>query len=60
VGHWEGGTVIGVNLMQAIVAVVDRKSGCAVIEKVADKTADLFSVAIVKRLKPFGAKKLKR
>ena len=55
-GHREGDTVIGANHKQAIVTVVERKSGCAVIEKVANKKADLFSAAIVKRLKPFGAK----
>jgi len=56
VGHWEGDTVIGANHKQAIVTVVERKSGYAVIEKVANKTADLVSAAIVKRLKPFGTK----
>ena len=56
VGHWEGDTVIGANHKQAIVTVVERKSGYAVIEKVANKTADLVSAAIVNRLKPFGIK----
>ncbi len=56
VGHWEGDTVIGANHKQAIVTLVERKSGYAVIEKVANKTADLVSAAIVNRLKPFGTK----
>ena len=56
VGHWEGDTVIGANHKQAIVTMVERKSGYAVIEKVANKTADLVSAAIVNRLKPFGTK----
>ena len=56
VGHWEGDTVIGANHKQAIVTVVERKSGYAVIAKVENKTADLVSAAIVNRLKPFGKK----
>ena len=36
--------------------VVERRSGYAVIERVANKTADLVSTAIVNRLKPFAAK----
>jgi transposase, IS30 family len=56
VGHWEGDTVIGANHKQAIVTVVERKSGYAVIAKVENKTADLVSAAIVNRLEPFGAK----
>jgi len=56
VGHWEGDTVIGANHKQVIVMVVERKSVYAVIKKVANKTADLVSAAIVKQHKPFGAK----
>lgn len=56
VGHWEGDTVIGANHKQAIVTVVERKSGYAVIARVENKTADLVSAAIVNRLKPFGGK----
>jgi transposase, IS30 family len=56
VGHWEGDTLIGANHKQAIVTVVERKSGYAVIAKVENKTADLVSAAIVNRLKPFGTK----
>lgn len=53
-GHWAGDTVIGANRKPAIVTVSGRKSGYAVIAKVGNKTADLFSAAIVDRLKPFG------
>ena len=56
VGRWEGDTVIGANHKQAIVTVVERKSGYAVIAKVENKTADLVGAAIVDRLKPFGEK----
>lgn len=53
IGHWEGDTVIGVSHKQALVTVVERKSGFAVIAKVARKTADNVSAAIICRLKPF-------
>ena len=56
VGHCEGNTVIGANHKQAIVTVVERKSGYAVIAKVENMTADLVGAAIVDRLKPFGTK----
>ena len=56
VGHWKGDMVIGANHKEAIVPVVERKSGYAVIAKVENKTADLVGAAIVDRLKPFGEK----
>ncbi len=56
IGHWEADTVIGVNHKQAIVTLVERKSGYAVIAKVQNKTAKLVSKAIVKLLEPFKAK----
>jgi IS30 family transposase len=56
IGHWEGDTVIGANHQQAIVTLVERRSGYAVIERVCNKTADLVSEAIVQRLKPLAAK----
>jgi len=56
VGHWEGDTVIGVNHKGAIVTLVERKSGYAVIAKVANKTAGLVSAAIVNQLKPIAIK----
>jgi IS30 family transposase len=56
VGHWECDTVIGANHKQAIVTVVERKSGYAVMTKVSNKTADLVSQAIIKALTPFEAR----
>ena len=43
VGHWEGDTLIGAGHKHAIVTLVERKSGFAVLEHVARKTSDLFS-----------------
>jgi len=56
VGHWERDTVIGANHKQAIVTVVERKSGYAVMTKDSNKTADLVSRAIIKALTPFEAR----
>jgi IS30 family transposase len=56
VGHWECDTVIGANHKQAIVTVVERKSGYAVMAKVSNKTADLVGQAIIKALRPFEAR----
>ena len=56
VGHWECDTVIGANHKQAIVTVVERKSGYAVMAKVSNKTSDLVGAAIIKVLKPFQAR----
>ena len=52
-GHWECDTVIGANHKQAIVTVVERKSGYAVMAKVSNKTADLVGSAIIDAFKPF-------
>ncbi len=52
IGHWEGDTVIGKRHKQAIVSLVERKSGYAVLAKVTNKTASLVSNAIIDRLKP--------
>ncbi len=56
IGHWEADTVIGVNHKHAIVTLVERKSGYAVIAKVQNKTAKLVSKSIVKLLEPYKAK----
>jgi transposase, IS30 family len=56
VGHWECDTVIGANHRGAIVTLVERKSGYAVIAKVSNKTADLVGAAIISMLKPFEAR----
>jgi transposase, IS30 family len=55
-GHLECDTVIKANHKQAIVTVVERKSGYALIAKVANKTANLVGAAIIDMLKPFKAK----
>ena len=52
VGHWEGDTVIGAAHKQAIVTLVERKSGFAVLAKVSTKTTDLVRRAIEIKLKP--------
>ena len=54
VGHWEGDTVIGANHKQAIVTLVERKSGYAVLSKVTNKTSDLVSNAIINELQSFA------
>ena len=43
IGHWEGDTVIGAHHKQAIVTLVERKSGYALIAKVSNKTSDLVA-----------------
>jgi IS30 family transposase len=54
VGHWEGDTVIGAAHMQAVVTLVERKSGYAVLAKVKNKTSDLVSSTIMTTLKPLA------
>lgn len=56
VGHWEGDTVIGAGHKHAIVTVVERKSGYAVICKVARKTSEQVSQAIIERLTPYASR----
>lgn len=51
-GHWEGDTIIGLGHKQAVVSLVERKSGCAIIRKVSNKTSDLVSCAIIEGLTP--------
>ena len=53
-GHWEGDTVIGAGHKQAIVTLVERKSGFAVLAHVTRKTADLVSQAIITSLTPLA------
>lgn len=52
IGHWEGDTIIGAGHQQAIVSMVERKSGYVVLAKVRNKTAALVSAAIIKGLLP--------
>ncbi len=54
IGHWEGDTVIGAAHQQAIVTLVERKSGYAVLAKVKNKTSDLVSGAILTKLMPLA------
>lgn len=56
VGHWEGDTVIGAGHSQAIVTLVERKSGYAKIIKVPNKTAELVSQAVEHQLGPLIAR----
>lgn len=56
VGHWECDTIIGAAHKQAIVSIVERKSGYAVLAKVSNKTAALVSAAIVSELQPIASK----
>ena len=55
IGHWELDTIIGKGQKQAIVSMVERKSGYAVLAKVPRKTADRVSTAIITSLKPIAA-----
>lgn len=55
IGHWELDTIIGKGQKQAIVSMVERKSGYAVLAKVLRKTADRVSTAIITSLKPIAA-----
>ena len=56
VGHWEGDTVIGAAHQQAIVTLVERKSGYAVLAKVSNKTAELVGQALEDKLGPLVAR----
>lgn len=52
VGDWEADTIIGKNHRQAIVSLVERKSGFTLIRKVKRKTARAVRKAAVLLLKP--------
>jgi IS30 family transposase len=56
IGDWEADTVIGKNHRQAIVSLVERKTGFTLIEKVERKTAQAVSEAMTKLLKPYRSK----
>ncbi len=56
IGHWEGNTLIGKGHKQAIVSLVERKSGYAVLKKVTMKTSELVSSAIIQGLRPIAYK----
>ena len=48
VGHWEGDTLIGKGHKQAIVSLVERKSGYTVLKKVSKKTSELVALQLSK------------
>ena len=52
IGDWEADTIIGKNHKQAIVSLVERKSGYTLIRKVKRKTARAVRKAAVSLLKP--------
>jgi IS30 family transposase len=56
VGHWECDTVIGASHKGAVVTMVERKSGYAVMAKVSNKTSAAISSAIVGKLQPLAAR----
>ena len=56
IGDWEADTIIGKNHRQAIVSIVERKSGFTLIQKVERKTAQAVSQAMTKLLKPYKNK----
>ena len=47
VGHWEGDTLIKAHHKQAVITLVEHKSGYALIAKVSNKTSDLVSHVII-------------
>lgn len=56
IGDWEGDTVIGAGHRQAIVSLVERRSGLALLTKVSQKTAALVSQAVIGRLAPLRSR----
>lgn len=56
IGHWECDAVIGDSHKVAVVTMVERKSGYAVLAKVTNKTSPLVSLTIVDKLKPMALK----
>ena len=52
IGDWEADTLIGKNHKQAIVSLVERKTGYTLIHKVERKTAQAVGDAMTKLLKP--------
>ena len=56
IGDWEADTVIGKNHKQAIVSIVERKTGFTLIHKVERKTAQAVSQAMIALLKPYRKK----
>jgi IS30 family transposase len=55
IGDWEADTIIGKNHRQAIVSIVERKTGFTLIRKVERKTAEAVSDAMIKLPQPHRA-----
>ncbi len=55
IGDWEADTIIGKGHQQAIVSLVDRRSGFTLLAKVKNKTAEAVSQAIIGLLEPFAS-----
>ena len=53
IGHWEGDTLIGAGHQQAIVSLVERKSGYCLLAHVPRKTSEAVRDVIVQSLGPF-------
>ena len=53
IGDWEADTIIGKNHRQAIVSIVERKTGLTLIHKVERKTAKEVGQAMIDLLKPY-------
>jgi len=56
IGDWEADTIIGKNHKQAIVSLVERKTGFTLIRKVERKTAEAVGDAMTELLKPHRRK----
>jgi IS30 family transposase len=56
IGDWEADTIIGKNHRQAIVSIVERKTGLTLIRKVERKTSKAVSQAMIGLLKPYKNK----
>lgn len=56
VGHWEGDTIIGKGRRQAIVSLVERKSGFCLLAHVPHKTSEAVSQSIIRLLEPLKAR----
>ena len=52
VGDWEADTIIGKHHKMAIVSLVERKTGLTLIQKVARKTAEEVSGAMIRLMRP--------
>ncbi len=52
IGDWEADTIIGKNHRQAVVSLVERKTGYTLIRKVERKTAEAVTKATTRLLKP--------